>query len=508
MKQPFRRPRRRAGPKVLSGIDALAPVATDVADALSWGASVDATGTARAQLAYLLADRGKVAQLVKSFGPLGDGQRQGHVFEWMHELSFNLKAIAENDDSRALVTTWLGRPHAAADLEIHDARGGVVAEVQAKVVGRSAQRLSSVNGLSDPKYGGMDLLVPTDHLASTEDLLDRRLAMPDGPLHARYEDVGARLTDRVRAGRTASDPVDIAHLKDVDRDPIRFLSQLSDANVRNQLLVSGGTAGLVGAVGAGICDLALQSITRDHDVGLDWARIATRSAAGAAQSAVIAIGGQGLSLTAQHALATGASASIEVLADGTLPFAFANATYEIAAIVHGRATGRLTPQAAAGAASQVIASRGAVWACSSLGQLAIPVPVAGALIGATVGSVGAAMMTQGIRIAVAARDNSAEWDLAYEALLAESDAVLAQALFERERLMELVETRSVAFADTVLPQLEQLEWLAGTGHPDDVLDALAALTQSYGGTPLFISTTEFESFMADDVAALVLRLSP
>lgn len=507
MRRPFVRLRRRPRPKVSVETETLTSAVADVTDALGWAASAGATGTARTQLAYLLADRDKIARLLERFGAIGDAQRQGHVFEWMHELSFNLNAIANDDRSRAYVTTWLGRPHAATDLEIHGANGGLVGEVQAKVVGGSARRLSELNGLADSKYGGMGLLVPSDHIASTESLLERRLAMPEGPLHARYEDVGTRLSDHIQAGGTSSEPVDIAQLKRVDHDPARFLGGLSDANVRKQLMVSGGTAGLVGAVGAGIRDLAVQSITRDRGDELDWTRVATGAAVGAARSAVVAMGGTGLSLVAQHAAANGATSAVRFLADEALPLAFANATWEIAAVTHGCATGRLSQQEAACAASQIIASRTAVWACSSLGQLMIPVPVAGALIGATVGSVGAAMMTQGIQVAVAARDNSAEWDRAYEALLIESDALLKQAVAERERLLNSAEMRAVAFGSTVLPHLEQLERVAATGHPTDVLDALATLTQSYGGTPLFVSLAEFEAFMADDSAAFVLRLN-
>src|SRR4051812_25727086 len=86
-------------------------------------AADSATRVGRRQLAMLLEQRDVALQIAERFGQLGEAQRQGHVFEWMHEISFNLKAIAENDEARLRVTTWLGEPHAAADLRVYGPEG-------------------------------------------------------------------------------------------------------------------------------------------------------------------------------------------------------------------------------------------------------------------------------------------------------------------------------------------------------------------------------------------------
>jgi hypothetical protein len=74
-------------------------------------------------LQYLLGQQGTVHALQDRFANIGAEQRGGHVFEWEHEVTFNLDAIAKHEQVRARVTEWLGEPHAPADLRLYDASG-------------------------------------------------------------------------------------------------------------------------------------------------------------------------------------------------------------------------------------------------------------------------------------------------------------------------------------------------------------------------------------------------
>ncbi|MGY1763054.1 hypothetical protein ACI79G_15490 [Geodermatophilus sp. SYSU D00779] len=454
----------------------------------------------------LLQQRSVAQEMAERFGRLGDAQRQGHVFEWMHEISFNLKAIAEDDDARLRVTTWLGEPHAPADLRVYGSSGEVLSEVQAKVVGNAAQRLAFSDGLASDKYQGMQLLVPSDHVGGTQSLLGRRLAMPEGPLHDRYAEVRANLTDRVTQGQLTSNAVTTNELADAARDPQGHLQSMIRSTHLRDVAVAGGTAAVTAGLTTGLVDVATALVRTGSLDGLNWTEVARRAAKHALGAGAAACIAEGLSGLGQHAMASGAGGWADALVDGGLDHFMGLAAFKIAGIAHGIATGRLSGEAAAWAAAETLTRATAGWACAAIGQVVIPVPVVGALIGNVVGQFGASMLVQGIRLAVAARDKAAAWDAEYEQLLrhtAELQEVAARELREGESALA---TYEVGFRAQVLPRLHRLQSAVATGRPDEVLSDLAGITRSYLGTPLFASLAEFDALMSDQDFTLVLDL--
>lgn len=477
-----------------------------VADAASWATANQATETGREQLAYLLDQPDIVTKLNERFGNLQPEQRQGHVFEWMHELSFNLDAIARDDQARLRVTTWLGQPHAPADLRLYSPSGQILDETQAKVIGDATRRIAGEHGISASKYDEMNLLVPSDHVAPTQDLLVRRLGMPEGPLHSRYADVRERLTDRLTHGETNSEPVSTDELRATAEDPGAHLRELLDSNQLSQFLIAGGAATVAATLVASITVTAVSRVRTGGFSAIPWTSVACQAAMSGATAGVTAMGAQGISLAAQHAVAAGATGAVEAFAGGTLPYAVARGAWAVAGAAHGWATGRLGPAAAAAAATEAVARTGAMWACAAIGQAVIPVPIVGALVGGMVGQYGATMMIQGIHLALAARDMSAEWDREYEQLLAETQRLEEWARAEREQLNVIASEYRTAFTDRVLPALDLLQHDFWCADPDTVLQELANLTLTYAGSPLFTTVTEFNAFMVDESLSLVLDL--
>lgn len=480
------------------------------AEAVGWAAGRAAARSGRDQVAYLLDQRDTLAKLQQRFGNLGPGQRQGHWFEWMHELSFNLDAIRQGSDQRLLVTTWLGRPHDPADLELRDAAGELLRGVQAKVVTGGAARLSQRNGLAAPKYDGLDLLLPGDHLDPTGSLLDRRLAMPDGPLHERYADVRARLRDHVEADGVTSTAVSTDQLREVDVDPDGFLN----GRVRDKTLNAAAHAAISAGGAAAVTSLAgsvAADVIRHRDLGqVAWTDAAVQAARVGATATAAAAASTYASLTAQAAVATGSTGALTNALGGAtgadLATVMARSVLTVAGAAHGVATGRLTATEAAAVTAEGVGRTAAVWACSAVGQAVIPVPVVGALVGGVVGQYGAAMVVQGFQLAILARDTSSAWDAAYDELLAQTDLVVARCEAERGQLDRLAAEYDTGFTRHVVPALDRVSEQFWTGDPDSVLADLADLVRRFDGTPQFASLAEFETFMDDPLATLVLDL--
>lgn len=477
------------------------------AEAAGWAATIEATNTSREQLTYLLEQPKTLDLMGARFSNLESAQEQGHYFEWLHELGFNLDAIRHGSEQRLWVTEWLGRPHDPADLHVLDGSGSLLGQAQAKVVASPAQRLSFRDGLSAAKYDGMDLLVPSDHVDTTRSLLDRRLDMPEGPLHERYRDVLDRVTDRVQALGISSDPVSTEKLAHINEDPSGFLVGLIDDNRLHQAILGLVAAGGTATMSAMAVDVAKQRIADGDYRGIAWTEAALRAAKVGAVAAVVGAGGTLASTHAQEAVVAGSGGHLaDVLAGGDLAFAMARGAMAVAHAAHGFATGRLTAVEAATASTEGITRTVSVWACASVGQSVIPIPVVGAMIGGLVGQYGATMMVQGLHLALLARDTSAEWDDAYELLLAETDAVIRDCEEERRQLTLMAQRYDVAFTRQVIPALNRIEKHLWTGDPDRVLREFADLALLYSGMAQFSSLAEFDAFMFDTSTTLVLDL--
>lgn len=477
------------------------------ADAAVWEIANHANASTREQLALLLGQQETVEEISRRFGNLEIGQKSGHVFEWMHELTFNLDAIAKHDSVRARVTTWLGEPHAPDDLRIVDQTGETLQRVQAKVVQSVSQRLASHNGLSDPKYAGMERLIPSDHVGPTDSLLERRLSMPDGPLHARYEETRSHLTDHIEAGQVQSAPVSTEDVRRAAADPEQYLADHVGDNHLKQTLNTAGAAAAAGAVIAGASAIGQHVISSGSVQGIDWTSTAVLAAKAGAKQGAISAAANVLSVHAQHRLADGATGAIEQLSGGTLSFAIARGALDISMIAHGVATGRMTESQAAVAATESLTRTGAVWACAAAGQTLIPIPVVGAMVGGIVGQYGATVMSQGIRIAIAARDLDRQWDAEYDKLLAEIALVESLAASDLAEIRDLSEQHQMAFSEYLLPSLERLDGSIGAGSPNDVLAELARIMTQFGAAPIFASVSEFDDFMRDDLSVLELKLT-
>ena len=475
-------------------------------DAAAWAATNATTATAREQLAELLSDRTKVTEIAARFANVGEAQREGHMFEFMHELSFNLNAIAHDDPTRLRVTTWLKDPHAPDDLRLFDGSGTPIGGVQAKVVDSVSARLGPHNGLSDPKYSDLSLLVPSDDVPATQEKLTARLAMPEGPLHERYRSVQARLSDQASHGETQSDPVSRHDLAGASDDPQGYLRKIITQNEAKQIGVAGLTTGTIAAITGFATKVAVTRIKTGSFDGMDWAQIGRDSAVLGAKAAAIGLASQSISVLAQHALADGGGVVADALVGGTLPFALARGAFDLAAIGHGLATHRLTAKQAALDTAESISRTSAVWACAAIGQTLIPIPVVGAAIGGMVGQYGSAMLIQGMRLAITARDLAAEWDADYEVLLQQTEEVRIRTERELEQLHELSEKHDTAFAGLVLPRLDRLSKTMASGGTNEILDDLAGITRAFGGKPLFVTMEEFEAFMANDDLTLTLDL--
>lgn len=500
------------------------------ADELSHrAAEAAAAGAAAADgLRSLQDSQGLLDQVTSRWANIGQGQFAGYLQEFHHSATFNASAAEAGSAARSIITGFEGlqpNPASPADLLIVDRAGHVLSEVQSKSVGSVSERVMQ---LASEKYEGMQLLVPSDHVGATQDFIDRRIDManPDFLKHHAYEDVHGRLTEAVTWNDIHSSPMSSAELQQAAASPHSyFQSVLDDQRARmqehldaardatNQLplaelsqVVGASAAGGLTAAGFTILMSGVRSAAqvRAGEVSASAASVTAVSQASGAfiRGAIISGGAQALRIAADNGLA------IDALANGTLAFAVARATWDIGAIGIRLAQGEIEPDEAAGQMGVSLLRIGCTYSCMVVGQALIPVPVVGALIGGTVGAVCAATIVQGMAMARAMAD---ELHLAKEELArieAEVEAAVVVLNAEIEWLQEFTRQQDIAFREVLLPNIQYMSMAITGGAFADALPAITEIIVAFGQRPVFTTMGEFERWMDDPDTRLVLRTNP
>ncbi|MFE6869556.1 hypothetical protein ACFVFS_23750 [Kitasatospora sp. NPDC057692] len=484
------------------------------ADLAAWALADAATRRWAAATAETLRTQETVRRLAERYANIGNAQRAGHLFEVMHELSFNQRAVMAGSAVRARVTEWAvgGSPTAAADLQFV-VGGAVVGEAQAKlmdgVAGTAAQ-------LSRPHYAGMTRLVAADRAVAVEDLLDRRLAMdPGGVRYADFADARAHLTDHLDHGGVRSTPVDLADAHRAARDPVRWARNRTARAAGGEAAAAGVAAAAVGGLIGAVTSAATQA-ARVRAGETSAACAALTASAAAARAAVRS--GSAASLSSLVRTAAKAGRLPAVLGGGELASATVGAAYAVAEAGLDLARGRIDAARFAERSCEATLTTALGWGCGAAVQAVVPVPVVGALVGGLVGQAVAVLIVQGLQAAlVAARADGGDDEgrgasdddaLAVGVDLLERELLTAAATagLLRTALDALDGARATPAGAVVMPQLASVERELATGDPVGALTSLAGLTGEVGGRPVFTTQADFDRWMADDEA--VLRLNP
>lgn len=505
---------------------------TEMAAGASEAASESAASAAvQAQRLLSLDEAGDaLAKIVERWGGTGQGQFAGRIFEWQHVSSFNVNAAGMDSPLRAVITEFpqaaglLSDPHGPVDAGVLDQRGDWLVEAQAKVLNNSAQRLHQ---LAQDKYEGLRLLVPSDHRAATESFIDARTsaASPGFLKEDAYQSVKDRLTDHLEAGGVQSDSISNRQLQDAARDPEAHLrewqqretalrSEALDAEARNEQLAhwlpvaSVAGAAFAGGAAAAATTAFVRSVTqiaavRSGELTPSAAAMtaANDAAAAFARGALVGGGGQSIALLSQGLNLP------DALGGGTLPFAMARASLALGEVTLAYAHGKITATEAAQQSADSVARISVAWAGSLIGQILIPIPVVGAVIGGTVGSLSCALAAQGIAAVNAEMRGARQAEEALAAAQVELAATLI-VLEEQLRLMDQIgRDWDIAFSTQILPSLNSLEEAVPSGNAVTSLEAITTLIRGYQGAPLFATLEQFDQWMRS-TEPLVLRTSP
>ncbi|KEZ35975.1 hypothetical protein CEDDRAFT_02705 [Frankia sp. CeD] len=471
------------------------------ADAAVWSIIDQTTRRTAAEVVETLNGRDTVVKLARRYANHGNPQRAGHLFEVMHAVGFNRHAARAGSTVRAQVLEWTqgGPQNGPVDIRLSDG-GRMVAEVQAKLVDRVSD---TTRQISRSAYQGMGRLVAGDRVDAVHDLLDRRLGMnQEGIYFEGYADAAAFSTDRLTHGSVHSDSISYRQTQDAAHNPARWANHQIAAAAGRDIATSSLAGAAAGAlVGAMVTTASETARIRagETSAGAAVITVAGGTARNAARSGAIG--------TISASVRTAASSGLlpKALGSGTVPAAMADAVWAVADAGLDLARGRIDPGEFAARSVTGTARTGLMWAGGLVGQTVVPVPVLGALVGGVVAQATAAIIVQGLQLAiVAARADGASPEL-LAVLEAETVTTAATAALIGQATMTLGEDQHTQVTRAALPDLAHVQTTLTTSDPSTAIIELATVTCHHANQPLFTTLDEFNQWMADTDAPLILN---
>lgn len=417
-------------------------------------------------------------------------QRAGHVYEFIEALRFNDAAATTGDTVRAATTASQGQTSASADI-ILSSGDATLREIQAKLYDETGP---SIYALGQPKYEGMDRLVPSDQEASARELLAKRLeGDPEAIYFSRYEDVEEHLTGQLEYGGVSSGGTTRAKALETEQDPVAWLQREVLTAGSEELAAATGLGVAVGG-GFGLLASGVQNglAARRGDVDVATAVIDTAIATGTAA----ARGGAVTGLAKAVQMAARDTAQFAGFAQTLGPVAVANGVLQIGAAGLDAARGNIGPQAFCERSGGAVVQNASMWAFGVAGQAVIPVPLLGSMVGGMMGYAAATMTIEGLKLASAAARAA---DAAEDELQQLERWILhaIKRLEETRLVIERVTALEAAhFADTLLPLMDDVEGQLRVGRDAVAFERLIDLARELGIALNWKTPKEFDSFMA------------
>lgn len=269
-----------------------------------------------------------IEQTASQYGRASTESLAGRLAEVLHAATGSANAALQGYDNVLIATTASqGLPNAPADLVVYD---GPRVEAWAQVKVYKGAR-ETARALADPKYDGMQRVVPEDQLPGVQEHSRRRI----GHTSRSYAETTLNASDRVRYDTVESRPMSREVTLKAARDP---QAAASDIRWEARFLTVAGPTGY-GALSEGIASAcAVAPALRRGEMSLSDAvqLIVGDAASGAANGAALGVS----TLAMQSVLrAVGATA----LAAGDLPPATATVLLNIMGDVNAYHAGQLTP---------------------------------------------------------------------------------------------------------------------------------------------------------------------
>ena len=473
------------------------PAGDEFAGLLSAIGATEAIRPLAEATASVFSDAGQLEKVLQDYANTGTGQLQGRALEFLEVLKFN-RAAAEAGSSLRASATHLSDPAAAADVLIRDGQD-VLKEVQAKSYGRAAD---AVRALADPKYEGMERLVPKDQVGRVQEVIERHQSRfgdisPNSPAYREVED---NLTGQLQADGIASGGTTRAEAEFAAQHPELAALQHKGMAALKEIGSAGVAGAAIGGSLQGVFSGLHQSVrlSRNETTATEAVVVTLKAtASGAIRGGSVAAGSRVIAITASE-VGVG-----KVLGDMG-PGAMANAVFEAGLSTHRFLQGEISHDQYRDELGGAALRATTATYCGMAGQMLIPVPVVGAAVGAITGYVAAAVLVESGVLGVGVNNIVAVAEERRRVVERESAAAILQMRHCQQELDALEDDYRQGFRQTFAPLLEQIHAHQQAGRYDGSFSRLVRMGDALGRSLPWRTLEEFDAFMQDSSLELVL----
>ena len=420
------------------------------------------------------------------------GKFKGNLFEYIEAAKYNADAARKSIPYRYNVTDAMGRSKDAADLELVDVAKG-------KLIERAQMKAGSPEydawALSDPKYKGMQKIVPSDHVDEVRDIAKDSRSNPNPKDPRDYGDTENRVQGRLEYGGASSGGTSSQELDGATTNPERYANRRLLDQFGREVAGTGIKAAGAGAVMGGAFSTVVNCFAYSkgkidgkqavENIAEDTVKTGVRSGATGMLGVVIR---QGAS-----------RAGLKGLARSNVATVVAAGLIETGVTVYRYATGEISGQEAG--------ERIGGTACGTVSSVGMSA-AAGAIfgpVGIVVGGIAGYLLSTHVYhscIAVFRNARLAE-EAAQRVKALSRQAVEAMSQQRRQfenRLAAYLGRRQEIFDRC----FDEVDHAVLTNQPAAAVQALGDLVSACGQKPQFADFQEFDRFMTESKRPLVI----
>ncbi|MFM8342380.1 MAG: hypothetical protein ACKN9F_09205 [Methylomonas sp.] len=449
-------------------------------------------------------DTDRLTELANNWSNGAKDKVQGRMFEQLEVVKFNFDALKKDSDLFAKTTDSMGLPHDKVDIVIKRGKE-TLREVQAK----SYQTANlSANALSMPdknstvcKYDSMGRLLPIEQGEDALKYLDQKIETnPDGFRVERFKNTKNNLQNKLNhegissTGTTRQEAIAATDINAAEKiaDEFKVKSALTDMHE------SGIRAGNVGALLAGSTSTVtgLYSLHKgDIEAGELLTRVAVDSAKGYATGYVVTAMSKGLTHSTTYFLGESVA---RTFARSNAPVAIASGVVNASKSFISYINGDIDSEQLLDEVSHTAITSTSSFYYGALGQVAIPIPVVGAVIGAGVGYFIGNMLHQSGLIALGDSRVVKEAKERRYAVQAMCLAAIPEIQKHRLELENYLDSYFSERKNEFLASFNILDHSLYNWNPDEFVSGLERINNQFGTSLQFKSFSEFNALMISD----------
>ncbi len=449
----------------------------------------------------VLHDTNQLARVIEQYEKTGRDKVQGRALEFLEVLKFDREAAEKWRFDLKAKPTHFTDPHNSSDIQIFK-NEEVVGNIQSKSRATPAE---AIIDHSDPKYHGMGRLNPLDQHEKIKELLHKKLedSPSDQLFRERYEDIDKNLVKSISYEDVDSGGTTRAEAEFAAEHP-HLVQMMYDGEAVIKELGISATEGAAVTVGTTVVIKSLlntaEYIRGKKELAETLSDVFACTSSAAIKGGVVASTAQGVQLIVNSVADEGVSS----LSHGAAPIAIASSIFDMGYATRKFVKGEINKDEFKEACGMATMKGVATYYCGVVGQILIPIPFLGAMVGSIVGYTTASMLVQAGVLGVGPKNLVEVSRKRREYIEKECMRAIELMSFYKIQFEAISQYFDEEYSKIFIPQIINIEHALHCYSPNEIINCIALLNESFSNKLQFRTFIEFDDFMRNPNSKLII----